>query len=235
MTDTLLSSDSAVKRHVLANDSTLLPSVSMSASSRGPESTIPGESSTLGERMTFAIHKERHRGPTAVENALRVKYPHVWRTRGFMSSYIKGRRGAARPDPKAIKLIADFLHVSFEWLLLGSGPIRRGGRGETAAEQAMFTARDWGIRGDACDIAWARNKDREATMSAEEWFDAIRLEAEQLDRAGVPRPEAVAATMDDQARVRRAHAKKKRAKNAPQEVGSVEADLDRRRAAGGDE
>jgi hypothetical protein len=222
----MLSSDSPVKRHVLADDSVPLPSVSMSAST-------PGEESTLGERLTFAFHKERHRGSNALESALMAKYPEVWRSRGFISSYISGRRGKNGPKPTHIKIIADFLHVSFEWLLLGSGPMRRGGRGDTAAEQAMFIARDLGIRDDAWEIAWARNKDREDSMSAEEWFDAIRIEAAHLEKSGVPRPEKIAAKMDDQARVRRAHSKKKRAQAAQKETRHVVEDLAVRRAVGG--
>ncbi len=167
----------------------------------------------MADRLKFAIHKERHRGSTAVETALMVKHPEVWRSRGFMSSYLN-RRGTKRPDPFAIKLIADFLHVSFEWLLIGTGPMLRGGRGETPAEEALFVARDWGIREDAWDLAWKANKHRADEMSAEEWFDAIRSAATKLDRDGVPRPEAVAATIDDRTRVRRASAvvARKRAK-----------------------
>lgn len=201
MADNLLSNDRPVKRHVLADDSGELPFVSMSAST-------PDEESTLGGRLTDAIKAERHRGSTAVENALMLKYPEVFRSRGFLSSYINGRRGKRAPDPKAIKLIADFLHVEFEWLLLGSGPMRRGARAETAFEQAMFTARDWGIRSDAADVAWERNKDRADSMTVEECFDEIRGEAARLDRAGVPKPEALVATRDDQARIRRAKSKK---------------------------
>jgi transcriptional regulator with XRE-family HTH domain len=178
--------------------------------------------------MLFAIHKERHRGTTAVENALRLKHPDVWKTRGFVSSYVNGRRGTARPDPKAIKLIAEFLHVSFEWLLIGSGSMRRGGRGETPAEEAMFTARDWGIRGDACDIAWDRNKDRENGMTQEEWFEAIRMEAERLERAGVPRPEKTVAAIEAQGKVRRQKGRLDRARKRGPSVDVPESDRDLR-------
>lgn len=204
----MLSTDSAVKRHVLSNASAAVPFVSMSAST-------PGEESTLGERLSFAIHKEHHRGSNAVENALMVRHPELFRSRGFLSSYISGRRGTkGNPDPRAMKVIADFLHVAFEWLMIGSGPLRRGGRGETPAEQAMFTARDWGIREDAWDAAWARNRDRETTMSAEEWFEAIRLEADRLERGGVLKPAAVVAQKEGQARVRREKVKMARQKAA---------------------
>lgn len=132
-----------------------------------------------------------------------LKHPDIFRSRGFISSYLGGRRGAKNPDPKAMKLIADFLHVNFEWLVIGSGPMRKGGRGETPAEEALFIARDWGIRGDAWEIAWERNKDRVDEMTAEEWLDAIRFEGERLDQKKVPRPASIVATKDAQRRVRR--------------------------------
>lgn len=232
MPDSLLSTDSAVKRHVLSNDSGPLPSGSMTES-------IPGEDSTLGERLLFAIHRERHRGATAAENALMLKFPEMFRSRGFLSSYTTGRRGLkGNPDPKAMKVIADFLHVNFEWLMLGSGPIRRGGRGETPAEEAMFTARDWGIRGDAWEVAWIRNRDRDAEMSAGEWFEAIRLEGDRLERAGVPRPTAIIATKDAQASVRRTKVKKikveARAEAQRKESDNAKRETDALRVVGGD-
>jgi hypothetical protein len=177
--------------------------------------STPGEDSTLGERLTFAIHKERHRGQNAVENALMTKFPDMFRSRGFLSSYIGGRRGAKNPDPRAMKAIADFLHVAFEWLILGSGPMRRGGRGDTPAEEALFIARDWGIRDDAWQVAWERNKDRSDELTAEEWFDAIRIEAELLDKKNVPRPESIVAVKDAQRRVRRAKERVQSSRSTP--------------------
>lgn len=159
----------------------------------------------------FAIKAEHHPSQNYVEGALIARHPDMWRSRGFISSYISGRRGKGKPDPKAIKLIADYLHVTFEWLMLGSGSMRRDGRGQTPAEMAMFTARDFGIRTDAWDVAWERNKDREALMSASDWFDAIRLEGERLERAGVPRLESIVADTDKQRAIRRIKTKKDRA------------------------
>lgn len=184
MSPSLLSPDSAVKRHVLSGARGPLPFVTMSAKP-------PGEGSTFAERLTFAIEEEAHRTPTSTETGLMRRHPEVFKSRGFISSYTSGRRGASRsPDPRLVSLIAKYLHVEFEWLLLGMGPIRREGREETAAEQAMKFARTMGTREDAWEVAWERNKDREAEMSAKEWLDAIQLEAERLDRMKVPRPEA---------------------------------------------
>lgn len=157
----------------------------------------------MGERLRYAIDVERHRGPTAVENALLLKHPDVFRSRGFLSSYIGGRRGAKNPDLRAMKAIADYLHVAFEWLVLGSGPFRKGGRGETPLEEAIFISRDWGIREDAFSLAERTHAARAEEMTAEEWFDAIRSAAARLDRDGVPRPEALIATRDVQASIRR--------------------------------
>lgn len=185
----MLSHDRAVKRHGLASASTPLPFVSMSAE-------VPGTTSSLGDRLRFAIAHERHRGSTAVENALMLRRPELFRS-----------RGTKNPDPIAMKAIADFLHVSFEWLVIGSGPMRAGGRGETPLEEAIFVARDWGIREDAFDLARELHAARASEMTAEEWFDAIRAAATRLERDGVPRPAAIVATKDAQARVRRAKKK----------------------------
>lgn len=184
--------------------------------------------------MKFAIHHERHRGSTAVENALMLKHPDLFRSRGFLSSYLGGRRGAKNPDPKAMKAIADFLHVNFEWLVLGTGPLRKGGRGETPAEEALFVARDWGIREDAWEIAWTRNMDRVDTMTAKDWFDAICSEAVRLDREHVPRPESIVAQKDAQARVRRASAKVARVRtkaDAPASTPALDSELELARRA----
>lgn len=137
-----------------------------------------------------------------------LKYPDVFKHRGFLSSYITGRRGKKTPDSKLIKLLADFLHVEFEWLLLGSGSVRRAGRGETPAETALFFARTMRVREDAWEVAWDRNKDRADSMTVEDWFNAIRAEAEKLDRAGIPRPEVQVEAMDQRTRIRRAKKKK---------------------------
>lgn len=196
----VLSTDSAVNRHVLADARGPLPFVSMSASS-------PSEYSSLGQRIAHALQLET-RTQTSVETALMQRHPDLFPHRGFLSSYISGRRGAKAPDPVKIKAIADFLHVQFEWLLIGTGEIRRDGRATTPAEMAMMTARTFGIREDAWEVAWERNKDRADSMSAEDWFDAIRVEAEKLTRAGIPRPEEEAAKREKQAKIRRMKQKK---------------------------
>lgn len=211
MLETMLPGGSAVKRKPLSAEASPLPFVSMSAST-------PGEDSTLGERLDFAIKREHHRTERAVERGLRERYPGYFKGSGFINRYVNGKRGTSTPDPRLIKMIADFLHVSFEWLLLGSGPMLRAGRGKTPAEEALFIARDWGIREDAWEVAWERNKDRADDMTAEEWFDAIRAEAEHLDKKQVPRPESVAAAKIGQRRVRRAKERIQAARSIPAPV-----------------
>lgn len=196
----VLSNDSPVNRHVLATARGPLPFVSMSASS-------PGEGSTLGDRLNYALALE-NRSQTEAEGMLMLKHPEMFTHRGVLSSYVTGRRGKLRPDPKIIEAIADFLHVEFKWLLLGSGPVRREGRGETPAETALFFARTMRIREDAWEVAWDRNKDRAELMDVEDWFNAIRAEAERLDRANIPRPEAHVEAMDQRTKIRRAKKKK---------------------------
>jgi len=167
--------------------------------------------------LDFAIRAEHHRSERAVERGLRLKYPGRFSGNGFINRYKSGARGKQTPDPVIIKMIAEFLHVNFEWLLLGSGPMRREGRGSTPAEEAMFVARDFGIRDDAMEWAWQRYKDRAEQMTAMEWFDAIRSEGEWLDKKGVPRPESIVAAKDVQRRIRRTKERLQEVQSPPAE------------------
>jgi len=209
----VLSTDSAVNRHVLATASGQLPFVSMSAST-------PGEDSTLGQRLEHAIELDGWRSQTDAENKLMLKYPDRFRHRGFLSSYITGRRGRKTPDSKLIKLLADFFHVEFEWLLLGSGPIRRDGRGETPAERAMIFARTIRIREDAWDRAWEENRHRAEEMDEAAWFAAIEAKAKELTNAGVPPPSKLIEAMDGRAKVSRVKRRKERALERAREADS---------------
>jgi len=190
--------------------------------------------------MKFAIEAERHRGPTAVETALMRRYPDRFRSRGFMSRYLsanKGEGSKSHPDPKLLKLVADFLHVNFEWLVIGAGPMRRDGRGQTAFEMAMFTARDWGMRSDGIDLAWERNQEHADKMNAEQAFAEIQAACAHLERLEIPRPEVVDATRDAQRSIERVKSKKKRldAKRREDENADPVGDVGLRAAAGGDE
>ncbi len=73
--------------------------------------------------MDYAIQRSAFSSQNAVERALMAKYPEAWRSPGFLSSYKTGRRGGSYPDPRAIHRIAGILGVSFEWLMVGTGPV----------------------------------------------------------------------------------------------------------------
>ena len=112
--------------------------------------------------------------------------------RGGVSRLINGKRGAHYIDPHLVSAIAKTLHVTFEWLATGEGPMRRDGRSEpTPFEQAIFFAREWGCREDAVDNVWERHRDHADQFKVFDWVDLLKAEAELLTRLGVPRPEAV--------------------------------------------
>lgn len=191
--------------------------------------STPGEEATLGERIRFAIASE-DRTETSVNTALFPAF-----SPGDISSLCTGRRGKSTIDPKKMSILADYLHVRLEWLLVGKGPMRRDGRTEkTPAETARGVALTFNIREDAWTTVWERNKDRAADLDAAEWFDLIKAEAARLDKAGVPRPEAVKVGQIawEQDKKRRQRAKKKIAtkKGAADAVGMV---ADGKRVVGG--
>ncbi len=168
------------------------------------------------------------------------KHPAVFRSRGFMSRYTKDGKGEgsrSHPDPRLLKLVADFLHVNFEWLVIGSGPMRRDGRGQTAFEIAMFTARDWGMRADGIELAWERNQAIADKMTAEHAFEEIQAACASLDRQGIPRPEQIDAQLEGQRAIERVKSKKKRVEASKREMenGGDEKGDQRLRAASSDE
>lgn len=212
----MLSVDSAVKRQVLAADSGEVPSVSMSAST-------PGEEASLGERLRFAI-KEEDRTETSVNTALMPTF-----SKGDISSLCTGRRGTNTIDPKKMSILADYLHVRLEWLLVGKGPMRRDGRTEkTPAEVARSVALTFNIREDAWKTVWERNRDRAAELTATDWFDLIRAEAEHLDRMGVPQPARIGQAVLDRDKKRRSARDK-----GARDDGSVRMVADGKHVSGG--
>lgn len=193
--------------------SNLLTDVRLSRVSRGRESggvlpfdsmgaSVPGKNSTIGERIAYALAEEgRKIGPTELQAGF---------TRGHLGRIIKGERGTATVDINRMRVLADLLHVTAPWLILGEGPMRREGRARTPAEEAMAFARQAGCREDAWLAAWERNKDREAEMTAMDWALAINNEAIRLDRSGVKRPEIAA---EERQSIQRAKRKLERAKD----------------------
>jgi len=140
--------------------------------------------------------EEEGRSPTSAERDAGLG-------KGYLSRMIYGDRGNVSFNAEHMRSLARLLHVNFEWLVIGEGPMRRDGRGVTPAEMAIRFAREQGAREDAITEAWKRNKDRESEMTATDWLLAIDTEARRLERSGVPRPEKVAKEVDQILRAKR--------------------------------
>lgn len=151
-----------------------LPSGSMAAR-KGPEKL-----SEFGKRFLLACDLEG-RSPTSAERDAGLN-------RGYLSPIIHGKRGKQSMNLEHMAAVAKILHVNFEWLVMGTGPMRREGRSTTPAEQAITFARSAGAREAAIQIAWERNRDREADLDVWAWARAIDEEDRRLSAAGVPRP-----------------------------------------------
>jgi transcriptional regulator with XRE-family HTH domain len=130
---------------------------------------------TLAERLRFAIEAEGH-SPTSVERTLRF-------SQGQMSRFLSGSRGVTTIDPDKMRVLADYLHVRFEWLVLGRGAMRRDGRETpTPAEEAIGIVRRCGYREEAIQQAWERFQSHEKDWNTAEWVLAIDSEARVFDR-----------------------------------------------------
>ncbi len=143
----------------------------------------------FGKRVLFAIQLEGHVTQNGVERKAHLG-------KGYLSRLIYGSRGETSVNPQHMQRLAESLHVNFEWLVVGTGPMRKEGRETTPAEEAITMARSVGCREDAITTAWERNRDRTLEMTLGDWTDAIDSEARRLDRAGVPRPEVTADKKD---------------------------------------
>ncbi len=124
---------------------------------------------SIGERLTFAL-KEEGRSQGDAERALGF-------SKGDLSKYAKGKRGGSTVHVDKWKALSRYLHVEFDWLVSGDGPMRPGGRGTSPAEEAIVLARRSGTRDEAIQAAWARFGNRVATMTALDWAVAIHDEA----------------------------------------------------------
>jgi transcriptional regulator with XRE-family HTH domain len=142
---------------------------------------------TRGDRLRHAVDKEG--------TSLQKVEAAVGFSKGFLSRYCRGERGGTLVDVDKMGALADLLHVGVEWLLYGRGPMRRDGRDTTPAEEALTACRRWGAREEAIQAAWARFRDREATMTAAEWVTAIWSEDALLSRAAAERVEAIEAPL----------------------------------------
>lgn len=216
MPNTLLPIGTVVNRKDTEPSSALLPLGSMQ------RVNFPKEPTDFGKRILDACAEEG-RSPTSAERDARIP-------KGYLSRMIYGTRGVRALNTEYAQALARVLHVNFEWLVTGEGPMRRGGRGTTPAEQAIAFARAQGAREDAIRAAWTRHKDREAEMTAWDWVDAIGREVELLNRAGVPRPEV---THEHKVRIAREKKKLENAKNKEEERVTEPTPARKRAAAGG--
>jgi len=193
MGDTLIPNGTSVNRKRFTNDAKVLPFGSMVVAK------LPKEPTELGKRIRLALEEEGRSQNSAAEAA--------GFKGGYLSRLIYGSRGGTSMNPEHMRRLAKVLHVNFEWLVVGEGPMRREGRGTNAAEEAITSARAHGCREDALQSAWENNKDACPPLTFIEWIVAIDVEARRLDRAGVPRPEKV---LEKQAATRRVKNKIKR-------------------------
>ncbi len=189
---------------------------------------LPLEPTEFGKRVLAAC-KEEGRSPTGAERDAPIP-------KGYLSRLIYGTRGGTSVNTEHMVALARLLHVNFEWLVVGTGPMRRGGRGTTPAEEAITFARGQGAREDAIATTWERNKDRVDEMTATDWIVAIDAEVRRLERAGVPRPEVTTAKRDavKREKTKLKHAKEKRAAADKEEQKNASAAHGRvRRVSGG--
>ncbi len=142
---------------------------------------------TIGERLRFALEKEG-RSQGDAERALGAS------AKGLVSRYATGKRGGSTVHVDKWKALARYLHVEFDWLVSGDGPMRHGGRDTSPAEEAIVLARRSGTPEATVQSAWERYKDRVATMTALDWAVAIHNEEQVLARPAVQKPEAMETT-----------------------------------------
>lgn len=138
----------------------------------------PAALMTLGERLKVAIKAEGRDGEVSQNEFERQ----AGLKRGQLSTYARGKRGGSTIAVDKLRALADVLHVSFDWLAWGEGPMRKGGRDTTPAEEAIVLARRSGTREEAIQSAWERFRDREASMTPLDWAVAIHTEAQLLGR-----------------------------------------------------
>lgn len=106
---------------------------------------------------------------------------------GFQSGYLTSlKQGKIQsPSPEAIRRLADYLHVSFEWLAIGRGTMRVAGASGSPREDALRFARAvMHAREDVIDAVLDRYVGTD--LSAFEWLTAIDLEHRRLERLDIP-------------------------------------------------
>lgn len=182
----------AVKRQQCERDCYQLPFVRMKTWQR-LEDVEPG--TPLGERLKQALLAEGR--------ALKPTESELGMSAGHLGRIVRGERWSETVDVELAVRLAKLLHVNFEWLVTGDGPMRREGRGPTKAETAFVIARQLGTREDAIQIAWEQNKNRADELEVMEWLSIINNETSRLIRTRVPHPEVVQTVQQSVRRVGR--------------------------------
>lgn len=162
----------------------MLSSVSMSASK-------PASLLSLAERLTAAIKAEGRDGEISQNEFERQ----AGLKAGQLSNYARGNRGGSTIAVDKLRALADVLHVTFDWLAFGEGPMRKGGRDTTPAEEAMTLARKARVPEAVWQSTWDRYKDQETTMTALDWAVAIHNEALFLARSAAQKLEKMGALL----------------------------------------
>jgi|GEM_PF-6521891 len=136
---------------------------------------------TRAERIKHAVYELEGTSYQKVERALGF-------SDGDISKYASGKRGQSTVDVDKMAALAAYLHVEFDWLVRGAGPVRSGGRGTTPAEEAIVLARRSGTPEEVIQAAWDRYKDRALTMSGMDWALVIHNEHQVSARPAVQEP-----------------------------------------------
>lgn len=181
---------------------------------------VPGEideptPQTFGARLARAIELSG-KTQTRTERECELGQGRIHRLLG------KGKNPILSPGPELIRVLADYLGVTYEWLAIGRGRMRPAGWAPSPLEEAMTFAVRHGARRDAIDAAIERHRET-PDMTGNDWVLAFDVEARRLDKMGVPRPEVVQAAQRQTRRLA-----KKRAEQLA-ELADLSATLERRR------
>lgn len=141
---------------------------------------------TRAERIKHAVYELEGTSFQKVERALGF-------SDGDLSKYASGKRGVSTVDVDKMAALAAHLHVEFDWLVRGAGPVRSEGRGTTPAEEAIVLARRSGTPEEVIQAAWDRYKDRASTMSGMDWALVIHNEHQVSTRPAAQEPKLLGA------------------------------------------
>jgi hypothetical protein len=143
------------------------------------------ETTDFYKRLVLAMEYAK-KSPTRTERECEL-------SGGYMTSLKKGK--IVLPGVEVVSMLADYLGVSFEWLARGRGPMLSDP--ETSRDSGLeavldFARRVMRAREDAVAAVLKRHRDTANDLAPADLLMEIDAEARRLDRAQVPRPEAVA-------------------------------------------